>query len=126
AASDGTFETGRVAVVVVELHLLAGDGPRLGERLLAQVVGAEAAEGVDGPHQERRAERRERLGAGLERLARLVDERLERRGVGDLGLPGALHDDGLEILAAEHGADAATPRAALTALPVVPPPAATH
>ena len=105
--------------MVVGLHLLAAHRARLGERLLAQVVGAEAAEGVDRPHQEGRAERRERLGAGLERLARLVDERLERRVVGDLGLAGAAHHDGLEVLAAEDGADAAAPGDTLAVAPVM-------
>ncbi len=49
----------------------------------------------------------------------LVDERLERRGVGDLGLASAPDDDRLEVLRAEHGADAAPPRHALAVLPVV-------
>ncbi len=44
---------------------------RLRECLLAKVVGAETAEGVDGADEERRAEGRERLGPGLERLPRL-------------------------------------------------------
>src|SRR5439155_7274241 len=75
AAGHRTLETGRVAVVIVKLHLLAADGPRLRERLLAQVVGAETAERVDRADEERRAEGRQRLGPGLERLARLLDER---------------------------------------------------
>src|SRR6185369_12720433 len=101
-ARDRTLETRRVAVVIVQLHLLPRDGARLGERLLTQVVRAEAPERIDRPDQERRAEGRERLGAGLERLARAVDERLEPRGVGDLGLAPALDHDGLEILRTQH------------------------
>jgi len=65
-----------------------------------------------GPR-ERRAVRRQRLGAGGQRLARLLEQRLERRRVGDGRLTRAAHDDRLEVLAAEHGADAAAARDAL-------------
>src|SRR5207247_9238611 len=91
----------------------------VGEGLLTQVVGPQTAEGVDRADEKRRAEGRQRPRARLERLARLLDERLQRRRVGDLGLASALDDHRLEVLGTEHGADAATARHALTVLPVM-------
>ena len=118
AAGDRTLETGGVAGVVVGVHLLAGDGERLGEGLLAQIVGAERAQRVDRLDEEGRAVGGERLGAGRERLAPLVEELLQERGVGHLGLPRARHHDRLDVLGPEHGGDAAAAREALAVLPV--------
>src|SRR5207249_12199089 len=106
-------------VVVDGLHCLAADTACLVEDLLPHVVGAEATDSVDRPDEEWRAVGRERLRPLLEGLARLVHERLEGRRVRHLRLPGPLHDDRLEVLGAEHGAEAAAPRDALAVLPVV-------
>src|SRR6185503_20002345 len=119
AARDRTLETRGVLVVEVRLHLLAADRARLREGLGLEVVGAEAAERVDRTDEEGRAERGERLRAGLERLASAVDQRLQRRRVRDLGLARALHDHRLHVLAAEHGAEPAPARHTFAVLPVV-------
>src|SRR5205085_5204141 len=119
AAGDRALEAGGVAVVIVRLHLLAADGAGRGEDLAAQVVAAERAERVDRPHQERRAERRQGLRALLERLPRLVEQGLERGRVRQLRLARALHHERLDVLAAEHRAEAAATGDALPVLPVV-------
>src|SRR5205823_11444333 len=119
AAGDGALETRRVAVVKVRLHLLAADDACLVEDLPPQVVAAERAEGVDGTDEERGAKGRERRRPLLERLARLLQQGLERRGIGDLRLARALDDDGLHVLAAQHGAEATAAGDGLAVLPVV-------
>ena len=118
-ARHGTLQTRGVAIVVVRLHLFAADHPRVREHLGLEIEGAERAQRVDGADQKRRPIRRQRLGARGQRLARLVEQRLQRGRVGDGGLPPATDHDGLEVLAAEHGADAAASRDALAVPPVV-------
>src|SRR4030095_3834470 len=78
AARHRTFETRGVAVVEAGVHLLARDRHRVGEDLLAEVVGAERTEDVDRLHQERRPVGGERLGPGLERLPPLLQQRPPR------------------------------------------------
>ncbi len=102
----------------VGVHLLAGDGDRLREHFRAQVEGAERAQRVDRLHQERRAVGGERLGAGLERLALAVEERLERGGIRDLGLARARHHHRLHPLAAQHRGQPAAAGEGLAVLPV--------
>jgi len=71
---------------------------RLGEGLLAQVVGSQRPQRVDRLDEEGRAVRRERLGAGRERLATLVEQCLEGRRIGDSGLEPARDDHCLDAL----------------------------
>ena len=118
AAGHRALEAGGVPVVIVRVHLLAGDGERLGEGLLAEVVGAERPQRVDGLDEERRAVGRQRLGPRRHRLAPLVDEGLERRRVGQLGLARPRHRHRLDVLGAQHRADAAAAGHALAVLPV--------
>ena len=118
AAGHRALEAGGVLVVEVRVHLLAGDRHRVREDFLAQVVGAERAQRVDRLHQERRPVGGERLGAGLERLALLLEQGLERGRVGHLRLARARHDHRLDPLAAEHRGEPAAAREGLAVLPV--------
>ena len=118
AAGHRALETGGVARVVVGVHLLAGDGEGVGEGLLAEIVGAERAQRVDGLDEEGRPVGGERLGAGHEGLAPLLEELLQERRVGQLRLPRPGHRDGLDALGAQHGGDAAAAGEAFPVLPV--------
>src|SRR4029453_12824732 len=91
AARHRTLQTRGVAVVVVLLQRLAADRPGLGEDLGLEVVAAERAQRVDRADEKWRAEGGQRLRPGAQRLARLVEQRLERGGVGDRGLARASH-----------------------------------
>ena len=119
AARHRALQTGGVAVVVVLLQRLAADRSGLGEDLALEVVAAERAQRVDRADEKRRAEGGQRLRAGAQRLARLLEQRLERSRIGDRGLARAPHHQRLDVLAAEHRADPTSPRHALAILPEV-------
>ena len=118
AAGHRALEAGGVPVVIVRVHLLAGDGERLGEGFLAEIVGAERSQRIDGLDEKRRAVGGQRLGPRRHRLAPLLDEGLERRRVGQLRLARPRHRHRLHVLGAQHRADAPAARHAFAVLPV--------